>query len=206
MKKEIVKFDFNNLLNFITESIEKFIPKAFEFYDNKKTKPIVRVIIKVLCCLLILGISKILFVIIGALGSLIAYLIGQTFRGGFLEIWYGSIEYGYLLFVIAVLLNIFIKISKDKNYKFKIKKVSSERIYKTVIIVIKTILSIALIPLAVALLLLFAILGMILYLIIHGISAFGLLLIAIGLSVIILFTLDYLSDLVLLKEGGNKND
>ena len=76
--------------------------KILEILSNKKTKPIVRLIIKILCCLLAIEISKVLFIMIGAVGSLMAYLIGETFRGVFLDVWYGTIKYGYLLFSLEL--------------------------------------------------------------------------------------------------------
>lgn len=209
MKKEKSKknkYSLAFILDFVTDSFVTAIKKINKFLTDKKKNVIVRAIIRVIVCLLMLSILEIPFFLVGKLGLGIIYLLTTTFRDSISLIWVSVIDYSYMIFSFIVLFKVVFDMSKRKDYKIELnaKNKKENNLYETICIVLKAIIGIALIPLMLVALLLFAVLGMLICLITHGFYIISPIIITVGLLIIICTSLSYISDIVFFDEGGKK--
>lgn len=208
-KKEIKKekkYSINFILDSVTEIIVTAIKKINKYLTNKSKSIIVKSIIRIALCLILLGFLEIPFLIVGKIGEGIIYLLTSTFKEVFSSIWISAINYSYLIFSLIILFKVVTEMSKRKEYKFEVKESTKigENIYYAFNTILKVMIYISLIPLCLIGLLLFAILGMFICLITHGIFIIGPILTVVGLIIIITSSLSYIYDIVESDKGGNK--
>lgn len=199
MKKDSSKkFSFVTLLDFITNAFVEFIKIVNKYLKDKSKNVVVRIIIRILCCSLLLAILKIPFMVVGLLGEGIIYLLGTTFFSTWTLTWRGIVSYAYYLTCLVIFVKMVYDMSKRKDYKITVK--SSPKmggnIYYAVGVILKLIVVVSIIPLVLVLLLLFAFLGMLLCLLTHGLVLVGPFVMVIGIIVMITSSLSYITDTV----------
>lgn len=199
------KYSFSYLLDIITDSFVVAIKKVNKFLADKKKNVIVRIIIRIVCCLLILAILKAPFFALGKVGEGIIYLLGTTFREVFASIWISVVSYAYWLFSLIIFFKVIYDMSNRKDYKIEIKQSIQigNNLYYAIKVILKIMITISLIPLMLVAIMLFALLGMLICFITHGMYIFGPFLIIIGLIVMVVASLSYISDIVLFDKGDD---
>lgn len=197
-EKQNKKFSFVTLLDFITNAFVEFIKLVNQYLKDKSKNVAVRIIIRILCCLLLLAILKIPFMVVGLLGEGIIYLLGTTFFATWSLTWTGIVGYAYYLTCLVIFVKMVYDMSQRKDYKITVKssKKVGENIYYAVGVILKLIVVVSIIPLALVLLLLFAFLGMLLCLLTHGLVLVGPFVMVIGIIVMITSSLSYITNTV----------
>lgn len=197
-EKQNKKFSFVTLLDFITNAFVEFIKLVNQYLKDKSKNVVVRIIIRVLCCLLLLAILKIPFMVVGLLGEGIIYLLGTTFFVTWSLTWTGIVGYVYYLTCLVIFVKMVYDMSQRKDYKITVKssKKVGENIYYATGVILKLIVVVSIIPLALVLLLLFAFLGMLLCLLTHGLVLVGPFVMVIGIIVMITSSLSYITNTV----------
>lgn len=199
MKKDSSKkFSFVTLLDFITNAFVEFIKLVNKYLKDKSKNVVVRIIIRILCCSLLLAILKVPFMVVGILGEGIIYLLGTTFFSTWTLTWTGIVSYAYYLTCLVIFVKMVYDMSKRKDYKITVKNSSKmgDNIYYAVGVILKLIVVVSIIPLVLVLLLLFAFLGMLLCLLTHGLVLVGPFVMVIGIIVMITSSLSYITDTV----------
>lgn len=197
-EKQNKKFSFVTLLDFITNAFVEFIKLVNQYLKDKSKNVAVRIIIRILCCLLLLAILKIPFMVVGLLGEGIIYLLGTTFFATWSLTWTGIVGYAYYLTCLVIFVKMAYDMSQRKDYKITVKssKKVGENIYYATGVILKLIVVVSIIPLALVLLLLFAFLGMLLCLLTHGLVLVGPFVMVIGIIVMITSSLSYITNTV----------
>lgn len=197
-KKGSNKNIFLNLLDMVSDAVDVIVHKISKFLMDKKKNNIVKAIIRVVCALIIITVLEIPFFLVGKIGEGILYLCNMKFNNLIVDIWCSIIDYAYLIFSLILFFKIIVDMSKKKNYSFEIKnsKQVVNNLYYAIELVLKIIIVISLIPLYLLGILLFAVLGMLIGFLTHGIYILGPILIVVGLLIMIAFLLLYLYDVV----------
>lgn len=209
MKKEsksVKKCSFYSVLDIVTDAFVNVIKKVNKFLTDKKKSVGVRLIIRMICCLVMLAILKIPFLIVGELGEIIINFLGLTFNELVSDIWSETIDYAWLISSLVIIFKVICDVSKRKDYKIEVKESTKigDDLYSAVGLLFKIIIAISLIPLMLVALLLFALFGMLICLITHGIYIIGPIIMVIGLLIMAVTSLSYVSDIVFFGKGGNK--
>jgi len=197
-KKDSKKNVLLNLLDIVSDTVLVIIKKINKLLNDKKKSTLVKAIIRVVCALIIVALLEIPFFLIGKIGEGILFLFDITFSELAISIWGSLVEYAYLIFSLIVFLKIIIDMSKKKEYSLEIKdsKQIGNNLYYAIELVLKIIIGVSLIPLVLLYLLLFAMLGMFIGFLTHGIFILGPILMIIGLIIMTTFLLLYLHDIV----------
>lgn len=209
MKKESKnskKYSFNYLLDVVSDAFITAIKKVNKFLTDKKKNVIVKIIVRIICCLIMLAILEVPFFIVGRLGVGIIYLLSTTMREVLSAIWISAIDYTYCIFSLIVLFKVIYDMSKSKKYKMEIKESTKigDNLYYVAETILRIMITVSLIPLILMDFMLFAVFGMLICFVTHGIYVFGPFLIVIGLIVMVTSSLSYISDIVLFDKGGDK--
>ena len=205
-KKGLKKNPFGYLLDLSSNAVVNLVKWLNKVLNDKKKSALTKTIIRIACCLILLALLEIPFLIVGKVGEGILYLCNFTFNNELLHGWNFLIKYAYLIFALILLLNTVVDMSKKKEYNFELNNSlqSGKNLYYAVTLVLKIVITVVLIPLMLLAIVLFAVLGMTISLITHGIYVLGPILIIAGLLIMICFTLSYLYDVINPKKGGNK--
>ena len=205
-KKESKKYTFNYFLDIVSDAFITVIKKVNKFLTDKKKSTAVKVIVRIICCLLMLSILSIPFWVLGNIGQGIIYLCGTTFKEGIMVIWNAMIQYAYILFTLVILFKVIYNMSKRKEYQLEVKdsKQIGNNIYYAIQVVLKILIVISIIPIVLFEILLFASLGMLIAFITHGIYFFGPFLIVIGLIIMASTILSYIFNSTVIEKGGDE--
>lgn len=205
-KKESKKYTFNYFLDIVSDAFITVIKKLNKFLTDKKKGVVVKVIVRFICCLLLISILGIPFFVLGNIGEGIIYLCGTTFKEGVIVIWKNLVQYAYILFTLVILFKVIYNMSKRKEFSLEINgsKQIGNNLYYAVQVFLKIIIVISIIPIILFEILLFASLGMLIAFITHGIYFFGPFLIIIGLIIMGSTILSYIFNSTVIEKGGSK--
>ncbi|MBQ7136368.1 MAG: hypothetical protein IJO43_00125 [Bacilli bacterium] len=195
------KYNLSSILDFLTNKIVIVIKKINKVLTDKKKSTTIRAIIRIVLCVLILGVLEVPFFLLGKIGEIAVYLISPPFKEEISVTLISIIDYSYLLFSLITFFKVLLDMSQNKEYKLEIK---DNNLYEIICTVLKVLISLSLIPLILMIVLLFLILGMLICLMTHNMMIIGPIIIVIGLIIVILTTLSYIYDIVFSNERGNK--
>ena len=205
MKKN-KKYSLSNFLDIITEGFVVLIKKINKYLTSKKTNGLSLFLIRLVCCLLVLAVLRVPFLVVGKLGEVIIDVLSSTLGDALSLVWVGTVDYAFSIFSLIVVFKVITEMSKRKEYKISFKESTKvgDNLYYFFKTILKLIIVISLIPLILVTLMLFAILGMTICIVTHGMFVIGPVLIVVGLVVITVSTLSYVSDVVFFDKGGRE--
>lgn len=207
MKKRVIdKNCFNNILDNFSNFVVGLIKKLNKLLNSKKKSGLLNAIVRIICCLILICVLKIPFLLIGKTVEGILYLFNLPFNELILHGWTFTYELAYVIFELIILMKTISDMSKKKEFSFEIKGSleKGKEVYTTVYKVLRILLILSLIPIVLIGVMLLAILGMLFGFITHGVYILGPILMAVGLLIIISIVLSYMYDILFDEKGGKK--
>lgn len=205
-KKVIDKNCFNNILDTFSNFVVELIKKLKKFLNSRKKSGLVNAIVRIICCLILIYILKIPFLLIGKTVEGIIYLRKLPFNELIISGWTFTYELAYVIFELIILMEVICNMSTKKEFTFEVKGSleKGKEIYTTIYKVLRVLLILSLIPVLLLCAILLAILGMLVGFITHGIYILGPILIVVGLLIMISVFLSYMYDILFDEKGGKK--
>lgn len=207
MNKKVINKDcFNNILDTFSNFVIEFIKKLNKLLNSKKHKGLVSAIIRIVCCLILIYILKIPFLIVGKTVEGVLYLCNLPFNELILHGWSFAYELAYTITKLIILMKTISDMSIKKEYSFEIKGSleKCQEVYKIIYKVLKVLLIFSLVPIILLWVILLAILGMLVGFITYGIYVLGPIFMVVGLLIIICVILSHLYDILFTEKGGKK--
>lgn len=205
-KKESNINYFTYVLDLVSNFVVNVIKKVNKLLTSKRKGGFVKAVIRIICCLFLLSILKIPVELIGKAIYGILYLCNIPFDTLILNSWTLTYETIYMIISLIILMKTAFNISNNKEFAFEYKGSleNSKKVYETGYNVLRIFTIISFIPLVLFGVLLFALLGIFVGFISHGMYLFGPILMVAGLLIVLCFLLSYLYDVVFDNKGGNK--
>lgn len=205
-KKESNINYFTYVLDLVSNFVVNVIKKVNKLLTSKRKGGFVKAVIRIICCFFLLSILKIPVELIGKTIYGILYLCDIPFESLILNGWTLTYETIYMIVSLIILMKTVFNISDNKEFAFEYKGSleNGKKVYETCYNVLRIVTIVSFIPLALFGASLFAMLGMFVGFISHGMYLVGPILMIVGLLIILCFLVSYLYDVVFDNKGGNK--
>lgn len=181
-----------------------YFNKVMNYNETSRGKKVIRGLCRLVVLLLVLAIFKIIFDVVGYLGTNLIYSVGTILRGAISKVWRMLVRYTFFVFAFASLYDLALDMSKSRSYNIKVGKAKKISLYKEISDVLKIVITLLGVPIMILLFVECGILGLFFSLWVKGASCFGLIFMLIGIIIMTFAYLLMIFDKVLEKGGWVK--